>query len=59
MSFKSAWGFDPDEALKTRDVFRGEPESDIFPYTADEQRAARIPVDAYAQIYELRRMFRL
>jgi hypothetical protein len=59
MSFKSVWGFDPDEASRAQRMFRGELETDDFGYNADEERAARIPSDMYAQVYELRRMYRL
>ena len=59
MSFKSVWGFDPDEASSVQRMFRGELETDDFAYNADEERAAHIPSDVYAQVYELRRMYRL
>jgi len=59
MSFKSVWGFDPDEVLKAQRFVP--PEQDVFEsgYGADEERAARIPADIDSQIYELHRMFRL
>lgn len=59
MSFKSVWGFDPDEASNAQRMFRGELETDDLAYNAEEERAARIPSDMYAQVYELRRMYRL
>jgi hypothetical protein len=59
MSMKSVWGFDPDEVMRAQRVSRGEPDEDESGYSADEQRAARIPRGTYAQIHALRRMFRL
>ena len=75
MSFKSVWGFDPDESpyqaliatqvLPRTLVMKAQPfvprEPDVFEsaYEVDEERAARIPPDINSQIYELRRMFRL
>jgi hypothetical protein len=58
MSFEAVWGFDPDKVIQTV----GSPPSEIeteFTYSAEEQRAARIPSDLHAQVYELRRMYRL
>jgi hypothetical protein len=57
MSFKSVWGFDPDEVIRVQSLLRREPDSDESTYGADEQRAARIPPDVQSQILELRRMF--
>jgi hypothetical protein len=59
MSFKTVWGFDPDEVTKTQLSVPREPDEFESDYGADEERAARIPPDINAQIYELRRMFRL
>jgi hypothetical protein len=56
MSFKDVWGFDPNEAIRTQSLFDSNRDESM--YNEDEQRAARIPVDVYSQIYELRRMFR-
>ena len=58
MSFEAVWGFDPHKVIQTV----GLPPSDIeteFTYSSEEQRAARIPYDLHAQVYELRRMYRL
>jgi hypothetical protein len=59
MSMKSVWGFDPEEVMRAQRLFRAEPAEDESAYSAEEQRAARIPAGVYPQIYELRRMFRL
>jgi len=59
MSFKSVWGFDPDEVMKTQRSVPGEPDGFESAYEADEERAAGIPPDINSQIHELRRMFRL
>ena len=59
MSFEAAWGFDPDKAIQARSLSASEIETDKSAYSAEEQRAARIPSDVHAQVYELRRMFRL
>jgi hypothetical protein len=57
MSFKDVWGFDPNEVIRTQSLFRHDSDKDES-INEDEQRAARIPVDVYSQICELRRMFR-
>jgi hypothetical protein len=57
MSFESVWGFDPDEVIRAQNLLRGKPDADESTYSADEQRAARIPPDVHSQILELRRMF--
>lgn len=59
MSFETVWGFDPDRAVQAVDVPPSEIETGKFTYCAEEQRAARIPSDLHAQVYELRRMYRL
>ena len=59
MSFEAAWGFDPDRAIQAQGLSLSEIETDKFTYSAEEQRAARIPSDLHAQVYELRRMYRL
>ena len=59
MSFKSVWGFDPDEVMKAQRSVPREPDVFESAYEADEERAAHIPPDINAQIYELLRMFRL
>jgi hypothetical protein len=58
MSFTDVWGFDPDSAMKAQGLVRSQPEPDVT-YSAEEERAARIPGDSDSQIYELRRMYRL
>jgi len=59
MSFEAAWGFDPDKAIEAQSLSASETETDKSTYSAEEQRAARIPSDLHAQVYELRRMYRL
>ena len=59
MSFEAAWGFDPDRAIRAQGLSASEIETDTAAYGAKEQRAARIPSDVHAQVYELRRMYRL
>jgi len=59
MSFEAVWGFDPDKVIQAVGLPPSEIETDKFSYSAEEQRAARLPSDLHAQIYELRRMYRL
>ena len=59
MSFEAVWGFDPDRAIQAQGSSPSEIETDKFTYSSEEQRAARIPSDVHAQVYELRRMYRL
>ena len=59
MSFEAVWGFDPDRAIQVRVPSPSEIETNKFTYSGEEQRAARIPSDVHAQVYELRRMYRL
>jgi hypothetical protein len=59
MSFEAVWGFDPHRVIQAVGLPPSETEMDKFTYSAEEQRAARIPPDLHAQIYELRRMYRL
>ena len=59
MSFEAVWGFDPDKAIQAESLPSSEIETDKFTYSVEEQRAARIPSDLHAQVYELRRMYRL
>ena len=59
MSFEAVWGFDPDKVIHAVGSPPSEIETDRFTLSAEEQRAARIPSDLNAQIYELRRMYRL
>jgi hypothetical protein len=58
MSFEAVWGFDPDRATQAEGLPPSEIETE-FTYSTEEQRAARIPSDLHAQVYELRRMYRL
>jgi hypothetical protein len=59
MSFEAVWGFDPDRVIQSRALPPSDIETDKFTYSAEEGRAARIPSDLHAQVYELRRMYRL
>jgi len=59
MAFKAVWGFDPDEALRAQSLRRSQCDTEDSMYNAAEEHAARIPLDFHAQIYELRRIFRL
>ena len=59
MSFEAVWGFDPDKVIPAEGLPPSEMETDKFSYSAEEERAAHLPSDLHAQIYELRRMFRL
>jgi hypothetical protein len=59
MPFESIWGFDPERAIHAGDFSQSRLETKDSAYSADEQRAARIPCDMDSQIYELRRMYRL
>jgi len=65
MSFKAVWGFDPEEIEKARQRYEV---ADDSPCELGVERPvedfvsdgwAGIPSGAEAQIYELRRMFRL
>jgi hypothetical protein len=58
MSFEAVWGFDPNKMIQAAGLPPFEIEAE-FNYSAEEQRAARIPSDLHAQVYELRRMYRL
>jgi hypothetical protein len=59
MSFEAVWGFDPDKVIQAAGLPPSELETDKVAYSAEEQRAARIPPDLHAQVYELRRLYRL
>ena len=59
MSFEAAWGFDPDRTIQAQSLSPSEIETEKLAYSAEEQRAARIPSDVHSQVYELCRMYRL
>jgi hypothetical protein len=59
MSFEAVWGFDPNRVMQAHGLTPSEIETDKFRYSAEEERAARIPSDVHSQVYELRRMYRL
>ena len=58
MSFKSVWGFDPEEAIRAQRVFREQIGIQDSAYSSVEEQAAHIPPDADLQIAELFRLFR-
>ena len=59
MSFEAAWGFNPEKAIQAQASSGSDTETEESTYSAEEQRAARIPPAAHSQVYELRRMYRL
>ena len=59
MSFKSVWGFDPEEAISAQRVFREQIGTQDSAYSSVEEQAAQIPPDADLQIAELFGIFRL
>jgi hypothetical protein len=59
MSFKSVWGFDPDEVIGSQELTRREPTVGESACEPADQRPPSIPVDVDAQISELRRLFGL
>jgi hypothetical protein len=59
MSFEAVWGFDPERVSQAVGLPPSELETDQLAYSSEEQRGARIPSDLHAQVYELRRIYRL
>jgi len=59
MSFEAVWGFDPESVSQAVGLPSSGIETDKFAYSSEEQRGARIPSDLHAQVYELRRIYRL
>jgi hypothetical protein len=59
MSFQSVWGFDPDEVIRSRKLYRPEPNADESVHDDAYQLRPGMPLDGYAQIYEMLRMFGL
>ena len=57
MSFKSVWGFDPDEVIRAQKLSWREPDVDESAYDSEEQRPPGMPLDVYGQIYGLCRIF--
>ena len=57
MSFKSVWGFDPEEAIRAQRVFREQIGTQDSAYSSVEEQAAQIPPDVDSQIAELFGMF--
>ena len=55
MAFESVWGFDPEKPA----AYENSCEQLESSYGLIEQHAARSPSDDGAQLYELKRMFRL
>jgi hypothetical protein len=59
MSFKSVWGFDPDEVMRSQKLTGREPNVDEPKHDCVDQTPPNMPLDVDAQIHELRRMFEL
>jgi hypothetical protein len=59
MSFKSVWGFDPDEVIRYQKLTRRELSIDESTHEFADQSTPNMPLDVDAQINELRRMFGL
>jgi hypothetical protein len=59
MSFPSVWRFDPDEVIRSQKLDRREPHADESVHDDAYQLPPGMPLDGYAQIYELLRMFGL
>jgi hypothetical protein len=59
MSFKSVWGFDPDEVERARSAFGQRIEADEFACNTAAEQAALIPPNTSSQIAELWRIFHL
>ena len=57
MSFKSVWGFDPDDVSNSTKPREQNPEILTNKHLASEQEAAGIPNEVWAQIDELWRIF--
>lgn len=58
MSFKSMWGFDPEEAFNAQRAFLERIGGHECAYSLTEEHTARIPSDVHSQIGELLRMYR-
>jgi hypothetical protein len=63
MSFEAVWGFDPERVSRSQSLFQQGPSypQDAFDEEPEEYSdpvAARIPLRADEQVYELRRLFR-
>ena len=57
MSFKSVWGFDPEEAFNAQRAFVERIGGHGGTYSLTEEHAAQIPSDVHTQIVELLRMY--
>lgn len=58
MSFKSMWGFDPEEAFSAQRAFLERIGGHECAYSLTEEQAAQIPSEVHSQIVELLRMYR-
>ena len=62
MAIKEVWGFDPDEVMRSQKAFvlpeRKQIETEDEAEMLDVE-CARLPFGADAQVYELKRLFRL
>ena len=61
MSFTAVWGFDPDEVMRAQQLHRlqDQDQEEKSEEVDSAQEYLSIPAGADAQLYELRRMFRL
>jgi len=60
MSFEGVWGFNPAEVPKRHNRSRQNlPHAEYRGYSAQQEQAARIPSEPWAQVAELWRMIRL
>jgi len=59
MSFKDVWGFDPEEMARCEFAEELETTQEEGSSNDSEHRTPRIPPQEEAQVYELRRLFRL
>jgi hypothetical protein len=57
MSFKSVWGFDPDEVIRYQKRRRCESNINESEHEPADHFPPSMPLDVATQIYELRRMF--
>ena len=57
MSFKSVWGFDPDEAFQAQYLFRRKLGTEESGFDSVEEKAVQIPPDFRSQIAELWRLY--
>ena len=59
MGIKAVWGFDPDEVVRAQKAFQRMADQEEAAPDHELEQVVRMPVSVDAQIYQLRRMFRL